>query len=231
MPGRTAVAAPAAGAALALLAAALVVVTSLLGSRRRHYQLARVQAYPDSAPPHARRAVTGGRVVTGNAVRINRPQHELYAFWRDFANLPRFILMENVAEVRPLGDGRSQWTITAPAGTSVTLRTEITEERDGGTIAWRTLPGSDVAAEGRVGFRDPPGGGGTIVEATVACRPPSSGAGSPSLSTGTGLGPLIGFQKGPLVGRGAGPGPAQRCGWRRRAGSRSGEALRVRLGS
>jgi uncharacterized membrane protein len=81
--------------------------------------------------------------------------------------------MENVREVRPLGDGRFEWTIAAPAGASVTLRTEITEERPGELIAWRTLPDSEVEAEGRVSFRDPPGGGGTIVAATVAYRPPA----------------------------------------------------------
>ena len=50
--------------------------------------------------------------------------------------------------------------------------TEVTEERDGELIAWRTLRGSDVEAEGRVSFRDAPGGRGTIVEATVAYKPP-----------------------------------------------------------
>ena len=171
VPEGRAGAALAPGAALALVAAALVVGTSLLGSRRRRYQLERVRTYPDSAPTQTRRAVAGRLAVSGNAVRINRPRQELYAYWRDFANLPRF--MENVLAVRPFGDGRSEWTIAAPAGASVTLLTEITEERDGALIAWRTLPDSEVEAEGRVSFRDPPGGGGTIVEATVAYRPPA----------------------------------------------------------
>ena len=77
-------AAAAAGMALALGAGTLVLAATLAGSRRRH-ELARVQAYPDSAPPWARRAVAGGHTLTGNAVRINRPRQELYAFWRDFA--------------------------------------------------------------------------------------------------------------------------------------------------
>ena len=182
VPSGRAGAAPAIGAVLALAAAAFVVAGSLLGSQRRRYQLERVRAYPDSAPPEARRAVADRRAVSGNAVRINRPRQELYDFWRDFANLPGF--MENVREVRPLGDGRSEWTIAAPAGASVTLRTEITEERAGELIAWRTLPDSEVEAEGRVSFRDPPGGGGTIVRrrSPTARRRGRSGAGSPSSS-------------------------------------------------
>jgi len=162
-------AAATAGVALALGTAALILGTALVGTRRQS-QLARVRSDPDGAPPAARRAVAGDRVLTGNAVRINRPRQELYAFWRDVANLPRF--MENVREVRPLGDGRSEWTIAAPMGASVTLRTEVTEERAGELIAWRTLEGSDVAAEGRVSFRDAPGGRGSIVAATIAYEPP-----------------------------------------------------------
>ena len=170
VPARRGAGAPATGVALALGTAALILGTALVSTRRQH-QLARIRSYPDSAPPHARRAGEGGLVLTGNAVRINKPRQELYAFWRDFANLPRF--MENVQAVRALGDGGSEWTIAGPAGTSVTLRTAVTEEREGALIAWQSLPGSEIEAEGRVIFRDAPGGRGTIVEARVAYRPPA----------------------------------------------------------
>lgn len=162
-------AASAAGMALALGAGTLALAAALAGRRRRH-QFARVRSSPDSAPPQARRAVAGERVLTGNAVRIERPRQELYAFWRDFANLAGF--MENVRAVRALGNGHSEWTIAAPAGTSVTLRTAVTEDRRGEVIAWRSLPGSEVEAAGRVAFRDAPGGRGAIVAATIAWRPP-----------------------------------------------------------
>jgi uncharacterized membrane protein len=103
-------------------------------------------------------------------VLIGRPRHELYAFWRDVTNLPTF--MENVQAVRSLGDNSWEWTIAAPGGCSVDLRTEVVEERQDEAISWRALPGSEVEADGRVDFRDAPGGRGTIVEATVAYRPP-----------------------------------------------------------
>jgi uncharacterized membrane protein len=163
-----------AGLALVLGTGAVILGTALMGSRRRH-QLARVRDYPDSAPPHARRAVTGRKAVSGNAVLIARPRQELYAFWRDVSNLPQF--MENVREVQSLGDGRWEWTIAAPGGFSVALRAEVVEEREGELIAWRTLPDSQVEAEGRVSFRDAPAGRGTIVEATVAYRPPAGEVG------------------------------------------------------
>ena len=174
VPSGRAGAAPAIGAVLALAAAAFVVAGSLLGSQRRHYQLERVRAYPDSAPPEARRSVADRRAVSGNAVRINRSRQELYDFWRDFANLPGF--MENVREVRllghALGDGRFEWTVAAPAGASVT-RAPRSPRNVRRTDRRRTLPDSEVEAEGRVSFRDPPGGGGTVVAATVAYRPPA----------------------------------------------------------
>jgi uncharacterized membrane protein len=70
-------------------------------------------------------------------------------------------------------DGRtSVWTIAAPGGTEVELRTEVVEEREGELIAWRTLPGSDVEARGEVRFRDAPAGRGSVVEATVAYAAP-----------------------------------------------------------
>ena len=154
----------------AALVAGLVFVGSTALSARHARQRRRVADYPDSAPERTRRALPSGPRLVGHAVTINRPRSELYAFWRDFENLPRF--MSNVEKVVLGEPGRSVWTIAAPGGFSVDLDTEVTEERDGELIAWQTLPGSDVAAEGCVAFRDAPGGRGTVVEAEIAYRPP-----------------------------------------------------------
>lgn len=163
-------------AVTALLGAVgLVAATSILGSRSRH-QLQRVQEFPDDAPATARRAIPGDAAVSRNSVVIRRPRAELYAFWRDFDNLPRF--MENVREVRSLGGNRSQWTIAGPAGASVEVLAEITEEREGERIAWRSVPGSDIEADGSVDFRDAPGDRGTTVEASVRYVPPGGTAGA-----------------------------------------------------
>jgi uncharacterized membrane protein len=162
-------------AALALGAAAVILGTALMGNRRR-YQLERARTFSDSAPARARRAIARDAVVTGNTVAIRRPRAELYDFWRDFENLPRF--MENVRDVEVLDSGRSRWTIAGPAGTSVEVLAEIVEERAGERIAWHSLPESDVKAEGAVEFRDLPGGRGTAVEATVSYHPPGGRAGA-----------------------------------------------------
>ena len=40
--------------------------------------------------------------IIGRSVTINRPRDKLYAFWRDFSNLPAF--MDNVVQVELLDD-------------------------------------------------------------------------------------------------------------------------------
>lgn len=126
----------------------------------------------DSAPGRtARRGRFGDYAVVGKTVTIAKPpRDQLFAFWRDFTNLPAF--MENLDNVELLGGERSRWTIRAPAGTKIILATEISEERDGELIAWRTIDPSDVSAQGRVAFRDAPGGRGTEVELVIAYKPP-----------------------------------------------------------
>jgi len=181
MPNRTIHRRPQPGAILGpglvlAFAAGIVLLSTSALDRRREYQRARLAAYPDSAPPRTRRAPPSGRkALTGHTVTINRPRHELFAFWRDFSNLPTF--MSNVEKVIEAEPGRSIWTIAGPVGFSVDLDTEIVEERQDELIAWRTLPGSDVEAEGRITFRDAPDGRGTVVSAEVAYRPPGGEVG------------------------------------------------------
>ena len=100
---------------------------------------------------------------------INRPRQEIYEFWRDFGNLARF--MESVESVHEVGD-ISVWTIAAPMGRSVEVRTRIVQDRPGEEIAWRATDDSQIDTEGKVMFRDAPGDRGTVVEAVVAYRPP-----------------------------------------------------------
>ncbi|TPE51674.1 SRPBCC family protein [Amaricoccus solimangrovi] len=162
---------PYAGPALAAtLATGLAVVGLATLGQRRARQRDLVARHPDDAPARDRRAAPPGPRRTGHAVTINRPRAELYAFWRDFRNLPKF--MTAVEKVTPGTSGRATWTIAAPGGSPVDLETEVTEERDGELIAWRTLPGSAVEARGRVRFRDATGGRGTVVDAEVAYDPP-----------------------------------------------------------
>ena len=110
-----------------------------------------------------------GETLVGRAVTINRPRAELFAYWRDFANLATF--MENVVSVSPVDPQRSHWVVKAPAGKTVEWDAVVTEEADGELIAWASEEGADVPNSGRIDFRDA-GARGTVVTATILYDPP-----------------------------------------------------------
>jgi uncharacterized membrane protein len=109
-------------------------------------------------------------------VTIAQPAERLYAFWRNFEQLPHF--MDHLEAVRVEGGKRSHWVAKAPAGKRVEWDAEITEERAGERIAWRSLPGADVANAGEVEFRAAPGDRGTEVKVVIEYDPPAGRAGA-----------------------------------------------------
>ncbi|MEO7470171.1 MAG: SRPBCC family protein [Sphingobium limneticum] len=111
-----------------------------------------------------------GDDLIGRSVTINRPRDELFAYWRDFSNLPSF--MDNVERIDILSDTTSHWVMKAPAGRTVEWDATITEEKAGEWIAWTSAEGADVPNSGRIEFRDA-GARGTIVTATIAYDPPA----------------------------------------------------------
>jgi uncharacterized membrane protein len=119
-----------------------------------------------SARPEAAHADLSGRTVT-----INRPRDELYRFWRDLTNLPRF--MENIESISVIDDTRSHWVVSAPGGKTVEWDSIITKDVPGRLIAWRSAEGADISNSGRIEFRDAPPGRGTEVTATIAYDPPA----------------------------------------------------------
>jgi uncharacterized membrane protein len=118
----------------------------------------------------------GGPIRVAQSVTINRSPEELYRFWRDFQNLPRF--MKHLESVRERGDGRSHWAAKAPTGTTVEWDAVITEDRPNELIAWRSLEGADVDNVGSVRFERAPGGRGSIVKVEVWYSPPAGVVGA-----------------------------------------------------
>jgi uncharacterized membrane protein len=108
------------------------------------------------------------------AVVISRPRDELFQFWRQLDNLPRF--MDNLESVTVLDNRRSHWVAKGPAGTRVEWDAEIHNEVDDEIIAWRSLPGSEVDQAGSVHFT-PAHGGGTEVRVVMRYAPPAGKAG------------------------------------------------------
>ena len=110
-----------------------------------------------------------GKDVVGRSVTIGKPAVELFAYFRNFANLPTF--MENVERIDVLDNRRSHWVVKAPGDKLVEWDARITEERDGELIAWTSEEGADVANSGRIEFTEA-GARGTVVTATIAYDPP-----------------------------------------------------------
>lgn len=117
-------------------------------------------------------------IAVEEAVTIGLPPEELYAFWRDFGNLPRFMKHLEAVTVQD-GDGtRSHWVAKAPLGLHAEWDAEITEDVPGRRIAWRSLEGSQIQNEGHVDFRPAPGDRGTEVHVALTYRPPGGTLGT-----------------------------------------------------
>jgi len=103
-------------------------------------------------------------------VTINKPQEELYAFWRDFKNLPR--IMRHLECVDVVDDRTSHWVAEGPRGELIEWEARITVDRPGELIAWETTDRAAVPNRGSVRFRPASGDLGTIVEVMLEYHPP-----------------------------------------------------------
>ncbi len=115
------------------------------------------------------------------AVTVSRPREELYQFWQEVENLPRF--MRHLESVRKLDGNVSVWQASAPRNLgTVTWEAELTENRPGELIAWRSLPGADIETAGRVQFADASGARGTVVRVDLSYQPPGGILGAAAAS-------------------------------------------------
>jgi uncharacterized membrane protein len=91
----------------------------------------------------AARAVNAG-VHVHDAITINCPLAQVYRYWRDFENVPRFLSH---------------------------IKSEITGDRENEAIAWRSIAGSDIQHDGSVRFEHAPGARGTEVHIALQYHP------------------------------------------------------------
>lgn len=146
--------------ALALTGGALV-VRGVSGYCPLNQALGRDTAATQATGLHITRSVT-----------INRPRHEVYSFWRQLENLPRF--MKHLQEVRQLDPKRSHWEARLPGDVgTLDWEAEITVEEPDTRLAWHSLPGSQIENAGEVRFEDAPGDRGTELHAAISYNPPA----------------------------------------------------------
>jgi uncharacterized membrane protein len=118
----------------------------------------------------------GEGIKVEKSVVVSRPPQELYRFWRNFENLPRF--MDHLASVTVLDENRSHWVAKAPAGTRVEWDAIIHNEIENQLIAWRSLPGADVNNAGSVHFTPLHNGEWTEVRVVLSYDPPAGKLGA-----------------------------------------------------
>jgi uncharacterized membrane protein len=94
---------------------------------------------------------------------------ECYQFWRNVENLPRF--MNNLESVKQLDERRFHWVAKGVSPITSEWDCEITEDRPGAALAWRTVNAAEVPNAGSVLFEAAPRGRGTIVRLSVHYRP------------------------------------------------------------
>ncbi|NLO78717.1 MAG: DUF2892 domain-containing protein [Xanthomonadaceae bacterium] len=126
-----------------------------------------------TATPHDKGLLgraSGAALRLRASVTINRDRGEVYAYWRDFSNLVRF--MRFIEEVRPAPDGRSHWVAEVPMAGRLEWESEITADEPDQRIAWRSVEGSEIETSGEVRFRSSPYG--TEVEVEMSYQPPGT---------------------------------------------------------
>jgi len=121
----------------------------------------------------------GAGIKVEKRVTINKSAEELFRFWHNFENLPRFL--DHLESVRSIGghsSGRSHWVARLPTGMTIEWNAEIINESPNELIAWRSLEGASVPNAGSVRFERVPDGEGSQVKVSLEYAPPVGKIGS-----------------------------------------------------
>ena len=108
-------------------------------------------------------------------ITIDKPPQEVYRFWRNLENLPKF--MRHLESVKEIDNKHSHWVAKAPAGHTVEWKAEIINEVENELIGWRSLAG-DVSNAGSVQFRPVFDNYGTELTVELQYNPPGGTVGA-----------------------------------------------------
>jgi uncharacterized membrane protein len=103
------------------------------------------------------------------SIIIDKSPKELYRFWREFENLPRF--MDHLESVNTISPNRSHWKVKGPAGSTLEWDAEIYNEKPDEFIAWRSLEG-EVTNAGSVHFQPATDERGTLLKVVLNYNAP-----------------------------------------------------------
>jgi len=111
----------------------------------------------------------GKGIGVEESVVIAASPEKLFAFWRNFENLPR--VLHHLDSVKVHDDKRSHWVWRGPAGTKLEWESEIIHEVPNEMIGWRSVDCSEVDNAGSVHFT-PTDDGRTEVRIMLRYDPP-----------------------------------------------------------
>jgi uncharacterized membrane protein len=99
------------------------------------------------------------------AVEIDRSCADIFAFYQDFRNLPKFL--GDVMEVEILGPDRSRWTIEGPFGIRAHWNIEVAERVPNQLIRYRIADSDFATAAWELHFSEGSNSNQTIVRETL----------------------------------------------------------------
>ena len=114
-------------------------------------------------------------VVVEDAITIYRPVSEVYSYWRNLENLPRF--MDHLVEVQAIDRFHSRWVARGPLGVRVTWDAEVINDIPPTLLSWKSVGNSDVVSAGSVRFK-PVGEHATEVRVKLQYDPPAGKVGA-----------------------------------------------------
>lgn len=104
-------------------------------------------------------------ILVEKTVTINRPASELYSFWRQLDNLPRF--MRHIKSVQVIDEHHSHWVVNAPLDQHVEWDAVIVNDQPDHLIAWTSADDAEVDHSGFVRFQPATGDRGTEVKVVM----------------------------------------------------------------
>jgi uncharacterized membrane protein len=116
-----------------------------------------------------RRAIRFQKTIT-----IHAPIDQVFLFWSNPETFAK--VMEHVQEVKRTGENRFRWTISGPAGSSISWTSRITQSTPNEMLVWRSEPGSVIRSGGIVRFQSTEDGA-TRIHVLMSYNPPAGAVG------------------------------------------------------
>jgi uncharacterized membrane protein len=120
----------------------------------------------------------GRRKVVKACTILNKTPEELFQFWRNLENLPRF--SQHILSITTKTNKVSHWVVKGPRDKNVEWDSEIINEHPNELIAWRTIHDSGIENAGTIRFEPLQNwvAKGTVVKVALDYIPPAGKVGA-----------------------------------------------------